>query len=297
MILIRSLAATSLVALVSACSGGSGSANFGSELQFTNFSSVPDTGRVQLNGSAIQTTYTVDGDGNIVLDAPTTLPVNSVTILETESGDQVAITVDRDGTNLTIDAREGDRIFDLGGTFLYEAADGSSVVLLANPDTAGFEYQTFGSWVTGLTSTSGTAGAGSYGARTNTSGKPSPGTSATYAGASTGVASLPDGDPYATVSTVTVNTDFSTVSMTSNGTEGANLNSPVTSFNALPDLDFIAVGTVSGTGFNATVAGTTSSLTGTATGQFYGPAADEVGGGFTATAPNTNYIGAFGARQ
>lgn len=303
MTLARLGAAGAITGMLAACSGGSGPSDgptFGTSgpVPFTSFSDLPDTGEVRLSGEAIQAPLTIATNGDVSI-GPSAGTASATAIIETESGGLVAVTLDRAGNQVVFDSRTGDTFLLVGGTLVATAQDNSSTALVADANGSTFEYQTFGSWFTGLTGTSGTVNAATYGARTPDTGMPAGGSpTATFTGASSGAAQLADGTAYSTVSDFTVTTDFTNATITSANTEGADLNSTVTALGPLPDLDFSGTGPVSGSRFTAPVTGTNSpTLSGSARGQFYGPGAEEVGGTFSATDGAARYIGAFGAAQ
>jgi hypothetical protein len=167
---------------------------------------------------------------------------------------------------------------------------------IANNEAAGFEYQTYGAWLTGFNTGSGNVGVGSFGAKTASSAMPT-GTTATYNGASTGFINYADGVPGRTTSKVTVSTDFSTATISSSS-------SLVTFVDAIGGtdqdhrLDFTGTGPVSGSGFTATVdSDFPAPVSGSVDGQFYGPSAQEVGGTFGLTGSGVDYIGSFGGKK
>ncbi|WP_425093291.1 transferrin-binding protein-like solute binding protein [Tropicimonas sp. S265A] len=267
-------------------------------MQFTIFADVPGTGQVQLNGEAIDATYSVDSvTGNVTISAPSGSALSD-TILEFEAGDQVALQLDRPGLNIIIEERTGGSISHMAGTVLFVSASGNSEVLVIDPASYGYQYQTFGAWFDGLNANAGTVGAGSYGARSQASDIPAAGsTTATYNGFSIGTASVPGGTAYVTVSDLGVTTDFDTMTITSTNTGGFDIGPAAAGQTPLPELDFTGSGAVAGIGFSAPISGTTSAISGAADGQFFGPGAAEVGGTFSATGGGINYLGAFGARR
>jgi hypothetical protein len=280
------------VLLVAGCGGGGGGGDGSNATAFSGFSNVPANGVTRIEGQAVTTAYVVDpvtGDIEVV---SVTGPSDSTALWTTEGGDTVALRVSAPGSGISVDARNGGTVdVNPQGVVLFQTADGRDFGVVVNEASAGFEYQTFGTWVTGYGTRSGTAGSGSYGLRTTPSQMPA-GTSATYRGASVGQARLADGQPYITTSEVTVSTDFATARISSTNTQAVNLNTAAR--RPASELDFIGRGAISGSGFTAPVSG--SGVSGTANGQFYGPTASEVGGTFQTSGPGgVEYGGAFGA--
>jgi hypothetical protein len=278
------LSTTVLLTVLSACGVGSGDGaggiggGGGGGTTFTGFSQLPNNGVTQLQGRAISSSYTTDSSFNPISIAPISGPSDAYANVTTENGVLVALSANAPTSSVTFDTRNGDTIVAESPLIGAATANGQDLAVFADPDAAGYEYQTFGAWLTGYETGSGTLGAGSYGLRTDPASMPS-GTSATYNGNGIGVARLADGEPYATVSNVSVTTDFSTATITSSNTQAVNINTTTTS--SASELDYSGTGTVSGSGFTASISGPATS--GSAEGIFYGPTANEVGGTYQAS--------------
>lgn len=274
------------VSSVAGCGGGDG----GGTTAFTSFSAIPDNGVTQIEGQAVTASYTANLTTGDVQVGSVAGPNASTAIVTTRNGEAVRVEISAPGSNFVYDDSRGDiAIADLGVIGL-ETADGRSQAVILDNEALGFEYQTFGTWVTGYGTGSGTVGAGSYGARTNSGDLPI-GQSASYQGIAVGVARRSDGQPYVTASEVNVSTNFSTAGISSTGTQAVNLNTGA--MVSASELDFAGSGPVNGSGFRANVSGTGTS--GRADGIFYGPNASEVGGTYQLTGPGgVVHAGAFG---
>lgn len=283
---LRLLSQTSILLALGACSGSSTPA----ALPFTGFSDLPAFGTTQLQGQSVSASYTTDlSTGNVTVSNPSG-PSASTASLTTENGNVVALSASAPGTTVNFDSRRGDTLIAQSGVIGAETSNQQDVAVFADPNAQGYEYQTYGAWITGYGTGSGKVGAGSFGSRTAAANVPS-GTSATYNGASVGVARRADGQPYITSSNVSVSTDFSTVNVSSAGTQAVNANTGAIS--SAPELDFSGTGSVSGTTFTANVSG--SGTNGRADGLFYGPQANEVGGTFQTTGSGgITHAGSFG---
>ena len=260
---------------------------------FTSFSNIPDNGTTIIAGTSRGASYIAensDGTGKVTVSSVSG-PDDATAAVRTKNGNTVALSVNAPGANVSFDSENGDILGSTEGFLSLTSADGQKDAGFRDPEAAGFEYQTYGSWLTGLGTGSGNVGVGSFGARTASGSLPS-GT-ATYEGGSTGVAVDGSGEAYITGSIVTVSTDFSTAEITSNFTKAVNLNTD--ELIDAPNINFTGSGPVSGSGFKASVAG--SSVSGSADGQFYGPNAQEVGGTFGLAGSGITYSGAFGAKQ
>ncbi|WP_353476256.1 transferrin-binding protein-like solute binding protein (plasmid) [Salipiger sp. H15] len=283
------------MSLAAACSDGHTSSSKSSGTTgFISFSDVATKGdgTYSASGLAVTTSYKTNADGTVTkVNTPVTQ--DDITALLTyEGGELTGVTVKTDQGKIILSAANGD-VFDVttvSGGLLIASADGDKTLLIADPDKQGYEYQTFGTWQTGLTGTSRRAGAGSVGARTSASQMPTTGT-ASYYGDSLGQV-ITGGDVAVTTSYVAVDTDFDTVEVYSSNTVTADPTTGAT-IATRPDLDFYAEGAVSGSGFSADI--DTGTLTGALDGQFYGGNAQEVGGTFSGTTATSTYVGAFGA--
>ena len=124
---------------------------------------------------------------------------------------------------------------------------------------------------------------------------------ATYEGLSAGVYSNSDGDVFQTESGVGAMVNFATrsIEFTTTGTQVNDLSTPPAAFVAQSDLDM--TGTLEYEAGSNQFTGpveTTGGMTGTASGVFYGPAAEEIGGTFATQGTGVEaYIGGFGAAQ
>lgn len=194
-------------------------------------------------------------------------------------GKVVNTTVTAPGANAAFDGN-ADYFNQDDGVFITQ--DGQLMALSTE-----YEHQVFGIWETGLDRSTQNLGAGSFGTKTSAGSLPSG--NATYNGQGVGHTVESDGTLGLVSSNVTISTDFSTASVSSTSTEDSN--------GSRTDLDFSGSGPVSGSGFLAPVSGS-GGLAGDVNGQFYGNAAQEVGGTFGLEAPGgASYIGSFGASQ
>lgn len=189
--------------------------------------------------------------------------------------------------------------------------DLTDVALFADPRTSGFEYQTYGVWLTGLDGPHmprHTAGAGTFGEVTPAAGReavPATG-SATYAGGVTGLYAVPTDDEqnplhyYATTAILDATAHFGEggrVEFETSGTTGIALGKTpdpagdLSHLDLAGDLDFYH-----GNQFFGEVT-TDGGMRGGAGGSFYGPGAVEIGGTFDVRGDGSIYIGSFGGRQ
>ncbi len=280
------LCPTLALTLLAAC-GGSGSGTSGTP-GFRGFSSVPANGKYAINGQAVTANYAADASGRVVTSALSG-PKGATVSVANSNGGTYAERIDTSGGGAAFDLRQGGRVTSSAAFDAIISADGRTLVVQSNPAGAGYEYQTFGAWLTGYGTGSGTLGAGSFGARTPASALPR-GARASYSGQTAGLAKDPYGNPNVTSSNAYVETDFNTAYVETTRTVIGDLNTGYT--RSAPELDFAGSGPVSGADFSANVSGT--AVSGVANGTFYGPQAQEAGGTFRTSGNGYTYAGAFG---
>jgi len=234
--------------------------------------------------------------------------VNSSNVVQSNSFTSSA------GTTVSFNRANGDTIANVGTGPLtnkaYIESNGNDVAIITPASMNGWSYQSYGVWITGGNGTSGTAGGGSAGSLTTGIAIPTSGT-ATFTGNTAGVYVNYAGQGYLTGSTLTANVDFAnrTLGFATSGTQ-AIATGPSGTWVAANGLNMtgtlsyasgtnLITGSVATTGQGPGSAGNAASLAGTATGKFYGPTANEVGGTFAVKAGSgvETYLGAFGAKR
>jgi hypothetical protein len=284
----------STAALLTGCGGGGSSSV---KTGYTSFSSSPSNTKVEVVGRSVEASYTSG--------AAPTYPVTGVTGLGTDTSMMTSLTYGSAGqlTRLSIATDNGTLTWDSSvDTFISDpgvsqvfSVDANNYAFIANAVELGFNYQTFGIWVTGLVTTSGRVGATSVGMRTNGASVPTSG-AASFTGGAVGSYIDASGERFIVTADSLINADFSTRSLvfTTSNSEAISLISAIDTNR--PDLDLsgtlaYAAGSNSFSGSVSTV----SALTGSASGNFYGPTAQEAGGVFAVTGSGTEgYRGSFG---
>jgi hypothetical protein len=295
---------------LTACGGDGGGAGSSATLApFIKFSSIVRPGTYQINGSSQQVDYTYNTGTATVSSISAATPFSSgASFVGTENADGLltkAVLTSATGTNITVDTARGDLIgyltafpsINIGAT-----ANGRDSMLFVNPNANGWDYQSFGVWTTGAGTGSGTAGVVSLGAETAGSAIPVSGT-ATFTGISGGQYVDSTGTSTFVGSNMTATTNFGTRSIAfattdtltstnlQTSTSNANLNTSGTlSYSAGVNQFTGAVSSVGGGASNV-------AMTGTATGKFYGPTAQEIGGTFAVSGGGAGYLGAFGGKR
>jgi hypothetical protein len=274
------------VLILSACGGG------GSE-SATPLSSWTPTSTVIANGLGQEGSYTFDPTtkkiSNII--APPPGVANYSTLLTFDVGVLTGLTLTTPTKSLSFASYEIRNV----STEIIGAANSTSTTLLSDPMSHGWDYQSFGVWKPAWI-TQGTFGTFSVGAPTAGSAIPGTG-NANFTGKVIGSYVSGTGVGNAVLANLTVNVDFSSQSLAFNTT------STLTSLdwktftqndglNLSGNLSY-SPGTNGFTGDLSTVSG----LAGQSSGQFYGPAAEELGGVFFLQGNGETYTGAYGAKD
>ncbi len=305
-----------LVATLFGCGGGGGGGGGGglTTTIFTDWAAVNPPVKLALTGLSQDTVYELVAGNppfDITVDEFNTANVTA-TITYRANGSIERIDIATPRIALSWDETAGDIISDGGPLVLAGDANVLKFGVFYNPLNAAadpWEYQTFGAWADARPIAAGAVGALSFG--TPTPGGAIPvgviGEVVPFTGHSAGIYTTSDGtSAYLTQSTVTVGVDFEGLSMVLNthGTTLTNIetgdpwtNGPPPTLDVTGTLTYVdGVNSFSG---NITANGATGGMTGTSTGQFYGPAAQELGGVFSLTGDNSleHYSGAYGAAR
>jgi len=287
--------------LLSACGGGTSM----SPVPFTSFSAVQSNQPVKANGIS----QTVNAQ---------TLGVNNVTATTVNAVDTASSVAQMTYTlapspppmtafSVTTPTSSGSWTSIDCATLapLCTSSNTNSTMKVANAlnPALAWNYQSFGYWLVNMSSTSTTVGAMSFGSPTPGVAVPVAGT-ATYSGLSAGVYVDPGGSVFAHSAAMTSSVDFGarTILFSTTGTQvtavtsgavvpvGSTLNL-TGSFSYAPNSNQFS-GSVTAPAFGA-------GSTGSASGQFYGPTAQEIGGVYSLKAssgPQT-MLGGFGGKQ
>lgn len=224
------------------------------------------------------------------------------------------ITLDLDGQGflqgLSINTPQGSVSFGpgeiecntVGGCTAFNASSvGTSFAALADANALGWNYQTYGVWLKDLSQDSFQAGAISVGEATLASRLPTNLTNAQFAGHASGFYLDGAGNLSTTDANMNALVNFAsrTITFSTTGTLLTDRNTLARSAN--PGLDLngnwsYGAGTSQ---FSGTVATQNGALSGNATGRFYGPAAEEIGGvyGLSSATDRSRMIGGFGGKR
>ncbi len=175
----------------------------------------------------------------------------------------------------------------------------TAAAIFANPYAAGWEYQTFGVWGGyGNFSVAASSNAASVGSPTPASGMPTAGT-AMFTGVAGGIFVTPSGASYLTTASMAASVDFGArvVGFATGGTVATSSNTTLSV--SAPALNLAGKFTINpGTSqFGGSVV-SAGGMSGSASGNFYGPNANEIGGTFgVANSSIGVMLGGFGGKR
>ena len=262
----------------------------GAAATFTTWTDLKRDAPTEAPGVGLRTTYLVGRDGTIrAIDEPT--PAGGAVFQYDANG---KLTGFGNGTTWLTGANSG-TLAALG----QPGIDRLQEAVVANPFALGWNYQSFGVWNERPAAGSGAISASSFGQPTPGSAVPTSG-SATFTGKAGGFYVSPTGQGSVAAADLTVNANFNARTLgfaTSGTTIARDLNAPL----AAPHLNL--TGTLAynpgSSAFSGTVSNAGGTMSGRSNGQFYGPAAQELGGVFSLKSSTTveTLTGAYGAKR
>jgi hypothetical protein len=315
-----------LTLILSGCGGGGGGSSSGGggtipTVAFTSWSAVQPNTITEVSGSSQELSYTANPATDTVTSVSSISPneLGAKYFLTTNANNQASALTFQSarGTIVAFNSANGStlgsstRYFPTPQNYAkYTGAitgDGSSASLVADERFAGWNYQSYGVWISGRGAGSGTAGVASVGAQTTPNNVPTTG-SATFRGSSAGLWLTPVGGYFITTAAMTANVSFAnrTIALSTVNTSAAsaanviagNFGTSVPGLNLNGTLSYAAgasraTGTITTAGvYNGTP------MSGPATSTFYGPTASEIGGTFSVNGTGGEaYAGAFGGKR
>lgn len=292
-----------LTAAVMALSGGgcssSGGGGGGPITQFTSWDDINPGETVVINGNVVHANYQTDLNTGVTNAGPTQSSAAEARLTYDNNSNLVRVDIDAGAASVDFDENQGDDIGLVFGNLVGGAisANGEEIGLWAEPDGLGFNYQTFGVWLTGYNTGAGVAAAGSFGARTPDANVPGAGV-LTYNGAASGFAVDADGIPFLVISDSEVVVDFGdgTFTFETTGSLKDNLvDVSEFSFVGDPDFDLAGTGNIVANSLEGNVTAAGYDLAGDVDAWLYGVDASEVGGLFDLVGADGSYAGSFGA--
>lgn len=305
--ILTSAVLVALTAGLTGCGGGGGGGSVPpvAEVPFTSFAAVQPNQTVVMPGisqtaSGTEETWDTSHTVTSATLAPVDTASSTLKLTYDPSLALSAVSVSTPYSSVSISKAAGDSI-DCTTSACYAAnSTGSVEAIVINGKAAGWNYQTFGIWDRADTLTTWQSGAISAGNPTPASAVPLSGV-ATFTGLSSGFYIDPSGTPYFTAASMTANADFSSrsIGFSTSGTQLVNLNN--VSLGADAGLNLSGTLTYSpGTSvFSGSVTTANTALSGSATGQFYGPSAEEIGGTYSLSASSgvSHMLGGFGGKR
>lgn len=303
-----------LCSVLIACGGGSSGGGVASTpppppapAQFTSFGAVQSGTSISVQGITREGSVRIENTGAILqsgVSSPTegngsaTFSLNSAREISALNIVGAQSTVSFNSSNATAEALY------LNGRPLAVVAynsTGSNQALYGDPYILGFNYQTFGVWGTGLVNGgTGKFGAMSVGSRTAAPSVPTAGT-ASYRGYAGGI--YTDGATWRYAADATFDVNFGTRNIaisTTNQTLTSVLTNVTSGTNMLRltgTMTYAAGGTTFSGNLSANGQTSLLPLSGTGSGTFYGPSANEIGGTFFLRGSTTTLVGGFGGKQ
>ena len=281
-------------------------------IPFTSYGAVTNSSTVQMSGSSQEATYTYNtGTAKVTsLSAASAFASGGTATFTLNSSGALTSEIDISalGTTISQIAANGDNMGTLLGStgVIYSGtANGQNYILSFNRASISptWDYQNFGVWVTGAGTGSGTVGAMTAGAATAGASVPTVGTF-TFTGLTGGRYADAAGNGFFAASNMSATTNFATrsISFATTGsvttpdfitiTANNNLNMTGTLTYVAGSNQFTGAVTSAGGGVG------NAAMTGTASGKFYGPAAQEIGGTFALTGGGVSgYLGGFGGKR
>lgn len=299
--------------LLVACGGG-GKGFVKPTLLFSSHTDIKADQKVIAEGLSQTTTITLDKDTGLVTDvSPATLDTDTtdVTLGFDSAKDLNRLTVESATANLSWTESSGDTFLNTGiGLFISSDAffisdpDSSQIFVLADPadPSLDWNYQTFGVWQdisVSDTAITNQRGAVSLGRASPVSGIPTSG-SATYTGLASGFFSDAAGNPHLFDSTVSAEASFSARSISFTTSDTTVINENTLSITSEPGLNLNGILRYSANSnqFSGPLTNVDESLSGSATGRFYGSNAEEIGGAFGLSGSGLESMGGgFGAKR
>ncbi len=315
---LRRIAICFVLIGLAACGGGGGGgdsavevpfSSFDSavEVPFSSFASVAPSQTVAMNAEAITANlaYTTDPDNNVTVTSVNLAPKGDGTMRLTYDGAGTlsGIGINSAQPNSSVSFSRGSLGHSVscdGGTCLAESPTASAVI--GDAFTLNWNYQTFGVWANDIAVGSSVFGALSAGNPTPGTAIPTGGAPATFIGITAGFYVDSSGIPFATASTMSADVDWSARSIVFSTSDMTlvNVNTGVTSMSPTHRINGTLTYAPGVNSFSSANMTTPGGLTGTASGRFYCPAAEEIGGTYQLSKKSSTrerMIGGFGAKK
>jgi hypothetical protein len=317
-----------VLAILSACSSGGGGSTDGQFFccenesfdGFTSFSAIRANQSVAIQGLAVTASgnqQTIDGDTTITSanlnPNPTDRPNDPAIVDFSYDGSRAlkALRISTPHSTVSFDRDTPGHSLSCSGNGTCTAENPTASALVIDALAVGWNYQSFGVWSVESTPSSWLVGAMTAGRRTDDSLLPTTGT-AVFTGLAGGFYSDSVGTPYATTASMSANVNFSTrnIQFSTSNTTRVNANTGVQtpdnglnlsgSFSYIPRVNPPGGATPDDRVglFRGPLVTQNGVLAGQGSGQFYGPAAEEIGGVYSLSGTGlSRMVGAFGGKR
>jgi hypothetical protein len=302
---IRKLGFLLLPLLISACAGGGGGGGGSGGggvvvTPFTSWSAIQPNTTVQAAGGSAGSNYTANTITGQVLSISTPAQASSGATINFTYGPTslTGISIQSaQGASASLNTSAGDSIgvTSSGSIFYGENAAGTTTLLAPAVDYFGWNYQSYGVWITGQGTGSGSVGVASVGSITPVTGIPATGTG-NFTGNTIGVFVDSSGIGFYTAGTMSATANFAaqTVQFATAGTVTVNLATGVSA--AASNLNLNSNMTYAGGTISGPIT-SVSGMTGTASAKFFGPTAQEIGGTYVLQGSGASLVGGFGGAR
>jgi C-lobe and N-lobe beta barrels of Tf-binding protein B len=284
--------------------GGGGSSTSGPTMGMGNFSfsSVQPGQTVTIEGMSTVVTGTLSA-GTVTSTTPPAVDTAASRAMMTYDSTRTlaAVTAVTPAGSITFNRAVGDTFNCNGGVCGLTNVAGTASMIIVDPISlpAGFNYQTFGVWDRVTATTAFDAGVFSVGAPTPGSAVPTTGTG-NFVGLANGFFIDSTNHAFFTTANMTASANFAsqTIAFSTTNTQTVNLSTPSSIGIANPGLNLTGnFSYPAGTNLFVGTVSSANGMNGSATGRFYGPAAQEIGGMYNLNGSAGSMIGSFGGKR
>jgi hypothetical protein len=302
---MRAAAVSVVVAMLAACGGGGGgviaTGPSTSEVPLASFAAVAPNQTVVMEGSSAALSGTLTTSGGITtITSVDRSPIGSATVRFSygNTRELTTISMSTPEGSFSFDRNAPGHSIDCSGR-ICSAENPTANALVIDPVDVGWNYQSFGVWGTDLSQNSWKLGAISFGSPTQGSSLPTMG-SATFIGMAVGFYTDLAGTLYGTTADMRADVNFGSRSIQFSTSNTGLVNSNTSARSTDNGLNLL--GTLAYAqgvnAFSGHVRTQNSLLGGDATGKFYGPSAEEIGGVYSLRGTSMgSMVGGFGGKR
>jgi len=303
---MKKLVLLGVVALLNACGGGGGNTSTPpmiTTVPFTSFSAVQANQAVTFSGGMSAVVTGTNNGTTVTSISPVNIDTTSTTGTLTYGVNRglSAVSVVTPSASISFSSTGAGNTFNCtSGVCGLTSTSASAIVIEPTTSPLGWNYQTFGVWERSTSTTSFDAGAFSFGSPTPASAIPTTGT-ATFTGLANGFFVDSTNAAFFTTANMTAVVTWATpnIAFTTTNTHQVSLTAPSSAgvLNTTLDLTGNFNYTAGVNAFGGAVHNTANSLTGSITGRYYGPNAEEIGGVYSVGGTAGTMMGGFGGKR